>query len=739
MPGSAYTILETLCERNGVKTYKAEDETTRELVALKVLEITPGFSRQEVQKLLQVASAIQSNPHPNLNRVIASWMDSEAGYVATAWLDAASLLDEIETGLTFIQLAQVLGDVTNALNHIHGLGIVHGDVKPANILVDAKNTGVLVDLDGAAFISLDSKFRLHTPGYASPEAVSKREVNPSADVFSLGVTLYRVLVGELPWYDEFGEPKTMTEADTIPTLPVQQEVFQRIIHRALVFNSTARVDDLEALATAFKEIQADEVIPQRVIRADAISSRELDIVMPPIDDESAIRADRSRPRRHSNVRPALGVVASLLLFCALILGFHERDRFVEMLAFAGFGDHPELQSRQLAAATIRADPNQRLSAILAAYKRVLEIDPDNELAQEAIPAIEEEWKSKISLAIDSNELQRARLQLDELLNQDPNDTAVRLLYTRLDARQRAIRLLDDTRVLIERTGIENQSTAAIGLLAYRQVVGLYPDSEEAKTQLNVLAGQFAELAVAAVQENDLTTAMAHLGDAVTANPDHPDLDNVRSLISQAETLKSEIEDMLQRASDFRLAGQLITPSGNNAAELYYQVLATDPENAVAAQGLSEVNARIVVMVEGLLEQRNLTEVRELLEQSTTVGLSPDSIGEMSNQLDELLDRISQAATLHVEAESLFKLGYITQPVGQNAVSLLREAVRLDSKNENAVTLLRRCAERLAQVARDAKAADMNEEAKLYLELALTVSPETTEWQRLRDSWFATET
>lgn len=739
MTESAYTILETLCEHDGVTTYKAEDETTRELVVLKVFEISPGLPREEVEKFLQVASTLQSNPHPNLNRVIASWMDSDAGYVATAWLDAGSLIDEIETGLTVAQLAKVMGDVVSALDHIHQLGIVHGDVKPTNILVDEHYRGVLVDLDGAAFSGPESRLRLFTLGYASPECLSHQRVEPSSDIYSFGTTLYRVLVGDMPWYDELGEPRSMAEDDTIPTLPVQHAVFQRVIHRALAFHPPERSFDMDALVKTFGEIRDDDVLPPRVIRADAISSRELELVMPPIDDESVVRPDRSRPRRRGNLRPFLGVSASLLLFCALILGFHERERIVELLAFAGIGDHPELQSRELAAATIRADPNQRLGAILAAYNRVLEIDPDNALAQQAIPTIKDEWKSKISLAIDNNELQRARLQLDDLLEQDPNDTEVRLLYTRLDARQRAIRLLDDTRVLIERTGIENQSTAAIALLAYRQVIDLYPDSEEATTQLDVLAGQYAELAVSAVQADDLTTAMAHLGDAVTANPDHPDLDNVRTLISQAETLKSEIEDMLQRASDYRLAGQLITPSGNNAAELYHQVLATDPENAVAAQGLSEVNAQIVVGVERLLEQRNLAEVQELLEQSTTVGLSPDSIGEMRAQLDELLDRISQAATLHVEAESLFNMGYITEPVDQNAVSLLREAVRLDSKNINASDLLERCAERLAEVARDAKEANMDDEARLYLELALTVSPETTEWQRLRDSWYASET
>ena len=207
-------------------------------------------------------------------------------------------------------------------------------------------------------------------------------------------------------------------------------------------------------------------------------------------------------------------------------------------------------------------------------------------------------------------------------------------------------------MLLERTGIDNPSTAAIALLAYRQVIELYPDSDEAKAQLDQLAGQYVESGRRRSQRWRLDGGYGEF----RAMPLRPipitsSIENVRELISQAETLQSEINAMLQRASDFRVAGQLINPPANNAAELYHQVLATDPENTVAAQGLSEINTQTVRLVEQLMEERKLMEVRALLERSTSVGLNADSVGQMREQLDLLLERIASAATLHAEAET----------------------------------------------------------------------------------------
>ncbi|MCZ6855663.1 MAG: hypothetical protein O7G86_17260, partial [Gammaproteobacteria bacterium] len=83
---------------------------------------------------------------------------------------------------------------------------------------------------------------------------------------------------------------------------------------------------------------------------------------------------------------------------------------------------------------------------------------------------------------------------------------------------------------------------------------------------------------------------------------------------------------------------------------------------------------------------------------------------------------------------LLSQGFITEPQEGNAVSLLREVERLDPGNATAQTLLTRSATRLANVAREAYAVGLIAEAKHYLELALTVTPDVETWRSLREDW-----
>ena len=88
----------------------------------------------------------------------------------------------------------------------------------------------------------------------------------------------------------------------------------------------------------------------------------------------------------------------------------------------------------------------------------------------------------------------------------------------------------------------------------------------------------------------------------------------------------------------------------------------------------------------------------------------------------------------LEARALLRQGFVTEPPEQNAVSLLREVERLDPGNEQAQVLLAQAAARLVEVAKEARAAGLSEEARQYLDLALTVTPDAPQWRTLRESW-----
>src|SRR6185295_8611028 len=109
---------------------------------------------------------------------------------------------EEEERFDFRRSVQLVMDLASALDYAHGLGIVHRDVKPANIMLDQKGVPLLMDFGLARFHEAEDKLThdgsvLGTPAYMAPEQACGRleEVGPAADQYSLGVMLYELLTG----------------------------------------------------------------------------------------------------------------------------------------------------------------------------------------------------------------------------------------------------------------------------------------------------------------------------------------------------------------------------------------------------------------------------------------------------------------------------------------------------------------------------------------------------------------
>ena len=214
----------------------------------------------------------------------------------------------------------------------------------------------------------------------------------------------------------------------------------------------------------------------------------------------------------------------------------------------------------------------------------------------------------------------------------------------------------------------------------------------------------------------------------------PQLDDVRTLISRATTAQAAIDELLQQARTYRSENQLIAPPGENAAELYHRVLATDPENVLAAQGLDEVTAQVTANADALLARGDLESLESLVNEAAAVALSATVLNDLRARIDAELARRETIQTNLRQAESLMRLGYLTAPADNNAVAYLREVQQLDPGNEQAQQMLRACADQLAAVAVQAREYGLMEEANQYLDLALTIAPEVEEWVEIRDSW-----
>jgi eukaryotic-like serine/threonine-protein kinase len=196
--------------------YQFRDPLIGRKVAIKILNPKlPSDQRRLFEKhFIQEARAAGRLNHPNIVTVYDADKVDDLLFIAMEYLEGKELRDIINSGhqFNFRQIADMIARVANALDYAHQNGVIHRDIKPANIFIVGKYTPKVLDFGIASasrqiadpeasigFATLTERRLLGTPSYMSPEQTRAEAVDARSDIFSLGVVLYQLLCGELPF------------------------------------------------------------------------------------------------------------------------------------------------------------------------------------------------------------------------------------------------------------------------------------------------------------------------------------------------------------------------------------------------------------------------------------------------------------------------------------------------------------------------------------------------------------
>ena len=715
------------------------------LVALKVVASDYANDVAFRKRFIRESRINAQLSHPNIVQVYDVGLHDSLLYLVLEYIASGDLNQRLARGMHVRDLVRVIRDIGRALDHAHEKGFIHRDIKPENILFRPDDSAVLTDFGIARVVERDQSLTrdgtvVGTPQYMSPEQAAGRELDGRSDLYSLGVVFYRMLTGDVPYKADSAVAIGIKHLqEPIPKLPSYLNVFQEVIDRALAKKPEYRYQTGAELTVALDQIKSSAQLPNATVKTMAVTTQEIRAVGGGLltttrDPSRAERQSRRRKRR----RFARQSLAALVLVGAVggvgYLFTSQPLWLTTLLARFDLAENPLVQTAWSDAQSLHQDPNQSLSAIVASYRRVVALDPEHAQALQTINGLAEQWKASVEASLLANDLAQAQTKLDESMTVFPEDPALVDLARQLTNRTHAGNLLLSTQALLRSHGLSDVPSATAAIQAYHEVLRLAPVHPVAQEELAALAEHYAGLAREAAVRGDVQGAISFLERATAANDEMPVLASVREEIRQATTVQAAIAQLVQQASEFRSQGLLVDPPGENAAELYHRVLATAPDNVLAQQGLDEVTSQLLNKATQMLNDGDLDGVQTLVDRASAAGIDAAALLAIKTQLDNKIAAIAMVDRNLTEARLLLEQGFITEPESGNAVSLLRDIGRLDPGNTMAAGLLAQAASRLADVAQEAHTVGLTDDAKHYLELALTVTPDEPAWRELRESW-----
>jgi len=316
-----YRIVEPLGRGGMAAVYKAYQPSLDRYVAIKVLPAhltgEPGFA----ERFKREARAVAKLEHPHILAVHDYGQEGDLTYIAMRYVEGGTLKDLLGKPLELHLIVDLIGQIAEALDHAHEHGIIHRDVKPSNVLLDRGNWALLTDFGVARMVEATQQLTgtgvgVGTPAYMSPEQGQGKKVDRRSDVYSLGVVLYEMLTGRVPFEAEtplavvwkhVNEPLPLPRSIN-PEIP---EAVERVVLKAMAKAPGDRYEKaFELRESLVGAIRAGKTTGQRLHEPGGDSMAESPAPEPPGAEQAGIK------RRVGLMAAllAIGAVVGLLLF-----------------------------------------------------------------------------------------------------------------------------------------------------------------------------------------------------------------------------------------------------------------------------------------------------------------------------------------------------------------------------------------------------------------------------------------
>jgi eukaryotic-like serine/threonine-protein kinase len=308
--------VEELVGHGGMSSvYKARDSLLERNVALKILHEQYTSDEDFVERFKREARAVAQLQHPNIVTVIDRGEAEDRQFIVFEYIDGENLKELVvrKGRLEVREALEIAIEVARGLAFAHSQGIVHRDVKPQNVLLNGDGRAKVTDFGIARSLDVDGMTQtgtvLGTSNYIAPEQASGQPVDTPSDVYALGVVVYEMLAGEVPFPGESLVAVAMKHVHEPPPnlLDVRRDVPLRVaaaVDRALEKDPEQRFGSMDAFASELEACLAELDDPE--------SDSDRTMVIP--------ARQRHAPRKQVSRWPIIIGLLALLAVAAIVVG-----------------------------------------------------------------------------------------------------------------------------------------------------------------------------------------------------------------------------------------------------------------------------------------------------------------------------------------------------------------------------------------------------------------------------------
>jgi len=730
IPG--YKITDILGRGGMAIVYKATQESVGRTVALKIL--SPNHSDETfTERFLREAKIISNLTHPNIITVFDAGVYHSYHYMSMEYISGKTLRDARDD-IPRTQKVAILKQIALALDYAGKKGYVHRDIKPDNIMLHEDGRAVLMDFGIARGDSTTSGLTITgkaigTPYYMSPEQTKGINVDSRSDIYSLGVVLFQVLTGHVP-YDgnSFVDVGMKHITEPIPTLPAGLEAFQAIINKSMSKDPAHRYQ----IAAEF--IAALNTIPISIL--DAVDAKSAVINNKPKDYNSATVvestvkpqvmkkiASNAKSRLKDNVKPGLKIkgrsqyqkknstlnidISNTDEFKSLA----RRRRLLYLLLLVSLAAGIYFNEKQL-------EPYWQQYALPVLHEYLPE-DIKQKIGLEKLALKENKKTAKLSVTKkQKNTVINAPIRLinieDFVSNQEDNAISDKNYVTTISAFD-VIALLDT---------INEQPENATKLISYYKFL-LKNDinNSEARTGITILRSWFLKQFKASMENNDIVKSKLLLKMLKTNFPNvskKARFQQMENSVLQKESIKTH----LRLAEEYYTKKQFIEPESENTLEELEAVLAIEADNEAA---LSLQIKILDIFVSQVKKYQNLKQYDAAIisaESGLKISSNDAFLRSARKNLKVLLKSQLQVDDYINAAKIQMAKGSYVTPANNSAFKLYNKVFELDENNNDALSALNEIESKLVSQALQAIKSKNISNAKLILQLLEQYYPDS---------------